>query len=135
MTYEQAIEWLEKNVPTSDYDEFSDWYKVAEEKLNTPNLFSSPEFNKMLEDVWLNQYGSFSKKPISIEFRATTVPSLEDRIKSPSNTQTIPVILPEKEISKPVVVVPPNIPPKEKKNFLDRVKGIFNIFNRFRRKK
>lgn len=132
MTYENAIEWLEKNVPLDNYDEFSDWYEASEEKLNTPNLFESVEFNKMLEDLWLGQYGSFNKKPISIEFRATTIPSLEDRMKSPSDTQTIPVILPQKEISKPVVVVPPNIPEQKKKSFLDKVKG---IFNRLRRKK
>ena len=132
MTYEQAIEWLEKNVPTSDYNEFSDWYEVAEEKLNTPNLFSSPEFNKMLEDVWLNQYGSFSKTPTPIDTLEQKTRAFESSTIPEPREDKVPVILPEKEITKPVVVVPPNIPEKQKRSFLDKVKG---IFSRFRRKK
>jgi hypothetical protein len=132
MTYENAIEWLEKNVPLDNYDEFSDWYEACEEKLNTPNLFESAEFNKMLEDLWLGQYGSFSKTPTPVDtieqktrvFESSTIPEPKEK--------EIPVILPEKEISKPVIVVPPNIPEQKKKSFLDKVKG---IFNRLRRKK
>ena len=133
MTYEQALEWLEKNVPLDNYDSFYEWYNESVDKLNTPNLFSSIEFNKMMEDLWLGQYGSFERGetiPVDIvqqktmQFESSTIPEPKEN--------KVPVILPEKEISKPVVVVPPNIPPKEKKNFLDRVKG---IFNRFRRKK
>lgn len=147
MTYEQALDWLEKNVPLGNYDNFSDWYEACQDKLSTPNLFRSAEFNRMLEQAWLNEFGSFDREEIdttpsqadSEQRRIDITEEQRARISTgrvPISQEPIertPVIIPTREpIREPVTVLPKDVPPQEKKTILQRIR---QLFSRFRRKK
>lgn len=146
MTYEQALEWLEKNVPLGNYDNFSDWYEACQDKLSTPNLFGSAEFNRMLEQAWLNEFGSFDREEIdttpsqadSEQRRIDITEEQRARISRdiPRREEPIertPVIIPTREpIREPITVLPKDVPPQEKKTILQRIR---QVFSRFRRKK
>lgn len=58
MTYENALDYLTKNVPMELYDNYADWYNACKDEIQTPSLWGTPEFNRMHEQEWLNNFGS-----------------------------------------------------------------------------
>ena len=129
MTYENVISWLEKNVPLNNYDNFADWYKASEKKVNTPNLFSNPTFNRMMEDRWLSEFGSFDISGAEITPSSEVTPFFRPSApipQEPKKPEAL-VILPKTgqapTIPKPLLVFPANIPQKEKQSLLTRFKN------------
>ena len=148
MTYENAIEWLERNVNMYDYDNFRDWYEACEEKIETRNLFEKPEFNRMLEDTWLNEFGSFDREEIDVT--PSDIPSGQKELyipreqapvtvfsKSPIFVRRLPeeqMVLPPTgrmpELPMPAVIIPNALPIQQKIGILSRIKNAFSIFRR-----
>lgn len=135
MTYEDALQWIIDHVPTENFNTYDKWYNKAYDRIATPRLFEKVEFNKMLEDYWLGQYGrfdltedKFSATPEPLETpesraRELNIPIPEEKPKP------VPVIIPQTgrapELPRPILVFPKDTPEVKKKSILDRVKGFF----------
>lgn len=122
MTYENVVSWCEKNIPQEESDTFAEWYSVCEDAVNTPNLFESADFNKLMEDSWLNSFGTFDRgtKPIQVPTQ-TTLPLPKEQPK-PEALVILPKTGSAPIIPKPVLVVPENIPEQKKKSLFARFK-------------
>jgi len=142
MTYEKALEWLEANVNKYDYDTFRDWYEACKEKIQTPNLFDNPDFNRELEDSWLNEFGSFDREEIDVT--PSDIPSGQQEItidrqppiklfsKAPIIIQKLPEevrILPitgKAPLPEPIaVVLPTALPIEQKRSIWSRIVSLF----------
>lgn len=148
MTYQEALDWLERNVNMYDYDTFKDWYEACEDKIQTPNLFSIPEFNKGLEDMWLNEFGSFDREEVDIT--PSDIPSgqqeitinREPPIKMFSRTPIIIQKLPDEvrilpltgkapiRLPRPTILMPTALPMQTKISIIQRIKNAFRVFRR-----
>lgn len=58
MTYENALDYLTRNIPMELYDNYNDWYNACKNEIQTPSLWGSPSFNRMHEQEWLNNFGT-----------------------------------------------------------------------------
>lgn len=155
MTYEDALDWLERNVNMYDYDNFRDYYEACEENIQTPSLFDKPEFNNMLEDLWLNEFGNLDREDVDIEpsyipggQRELDIPVGDTRIVNQTNISKheAPVFIYSKSpitIRKlpeeyrqlpstgeaprviPAIIIPGSIPVKQKVSILQRFRNLF----------
>lgn len=67
MTYQSALEWCVNNKPLADYSDFADWYNACKDAINTPSLFSNSIYNRMMEETWIDEYGSLEDSEETIE--------------------------------------------------------------------
>ena len=126
MTYADALDWCIKNLPMNEYDNFNEWYKACEEKLATPNLFESAEFNDSMEDAWLDAFGSHDKEPIpEPESKGIRVVGQKELPKEEVlEKRELPK--PEPKPQEPDRLQPEIIlPPMKKKGILARIASIF----------
>ena len=127
MTYENVVSWCEKNLPQEEYDNFSDWYDACYEKVNTPNLFDNPDFNRMMEDSWLGTFGTFERSKTEI----VTSAYVDSQVKLPQELPSeqerqIPTTEKAPELPKPQLVFPEQ---KQKESriqkFKQSLRGLF----------
>ena len=127
MTYENVVSWCEKNIPQEDYDSFSEWYDACYDKVNTPSLFENPDFNRMLEDSWLGNFGTFEPTSniteITRDRQQTQIGTVPQEQKKPEAVVILPKTGSAPIIPKPVLVIPENIPEKKKQSLFDRFKN------------
>ena len=129
MTYENVVSWCERNIPQEEYDSFADWYDECYNKVNTPNLFDNPDFNRMMEDSWLGAFGTYERNPIEIETSGqTTLPTnIPERKELPKEEERkIPQTGQAPTIPKPQLVFP-EVQKKESRfqTFKRALRGLF----------
>jgi len=131
MTYENVISWAEKHLPLNEYDTFADWYKAVKDKVNTPALFGSSTFNRMMEDRWLGEFGTFDRIPPEAISQQTSISQFppSPTVDNVGQSEKAIVIMPKTGqapvIPKPVLVFPPNIEQKKKESILSKFRNIF----------
>lgn len=127
MTYENVVSWCERNIPQEDYDSFADWYDECYNKVNTPNLFDNPDFNRMMEDSWLSAYGTYERSPIEVSNtpKQTTLP-IEKKELPKEELRQIPQTGKAPELPKPQLVFP-EVQKKESRiqTFKRALRGLF----------
>lgn len=125
MTYENVVSWCENNIPKEDFENFYGWYNECYEQVNTPALFDNPEVFNMLEQSWLNSYGSLEpyEPTTQIPKRQATLDNTPTENKKPEAIVILPKTGSAPIIPKPTLVFPANIPKERKENILTRFKN------------
>lgn len=156
MTYENALAWCEKNVPQEDYDNYDDWYSACQDKIATPSLFEKREFNILMENSWLANFGRFDlreQEEIPVSETTEIVMPRQTRVSNRTiiTEQEAPVkiisrspitiisiedirerIVPRTESAPritPILILPKSAPIQQKQNILQK------FFSLFRRKR
>lgn len=129
MTYENVVSWCEKNKPQEEYDTFSDWYDACYDAVNTPNLFDNADFNRMMEDSWLGNFGTFNRSTREIQTtQQTTIPTFEKKELPTEQERQIPQTGQAPTIPKPQLIFPEQ---KKKESRIQRFKqALRGLFRR-----
>lgn len=82
MTYSNAADWADRNIPKDDFDTFDDWLQFAvvdsDNGLQTPALLSEPEFIDFMRRYWLDEVGALDRFEEEIDDDRIEPPISED---------------------------------------------------------